>query len=204
MNNISFEYPEGATPLTNDELYELIPRHVTSQGELNSVEQMNVAKGLLWLARTKPTMEHILDEIFIRKLHVQLFGDVWRWAGRFRKTDKNIGIDWLQIPIALRKLVDDTRFQITHNSYPGDELGVRFHHRLVLIHPFPNGNGRHARIITDQLLKALSVEQFTWGGNNIQNYSYQTEARRSYISALRQADKGDFDNLLKFVREKYE
>ena len=196
-----FEYPEGSTPLTYDELGDLKPKHVTSQSELNAVEQMNIAKGLLWLNKRKLAMADILDDEFVRQLHKQLFGEVWKWAGQYRKSDKNIGVDWLYIGIELRKLMDDVIFQIENGTYAYDETAVRFHHRLVVIHPFSNGNGRHARIITDQLLKSLSLPPFTWGGNDLRDYSKQSTVRNQYIKALRKADVGDMSELQLFVRQ---
>jgi Fic-DOC domain mobile mystery protein B len=199
MNNL--QQPEGATPLTLDDIKGLIPKHITSQGELNAVEQMNVAKRLLRVNKKKLLPDDILNQKFIRQLHKKLFGDVWRWAGQFRKTNKNIGVNWLSICVELKKLLDDAHFHIQHHSYKTDEIAVRFHHRLVLIHPFPNGNGRHARIITDQLLKSLGIQTFTWGGHNIQAYSHQSKNRKNYITALRKADMGDIRDLMKFSRQ---
>ncbi|MDF1759487.1 MAG: mobile mystery protein B [Coxiellaceae bacterium] len=200
MNNL-FECPDGATPLSPDELHDLIPSYVTSQGELNAVEQMNIATGMLWLKQKQWITIDILCERFIKQLHKKLFGDVWKWAGKFRKTDKNIGVHWLEISTALRKLVDDSYFQIQHDSYSIDEIAARFHHRLVLIHPFSNGNGRHSRVITDLLLVSLGAKPFSWGGHNIQDYSSQTQVRKEYILALRGADRGSILDLLKFVRQ---
>lgn len=201
MKTDYFEYPDGATPLTNDELYDLIPRHVTSQSELNAVEQMNIAKGLLWLNKRKPLINEVMNEEFMRLLHKKLFGDVWKWAGQYRQSDKNIGVDWLHIAVELRKLIDDVLFQVDQKTYEYDEIVVRFHHRIVLIHPFPNGNGRHARLITDHLLKCLSLKPFTWGGNPLRDYSKQSKIRKRYIQALRKADVGDISELLIFVRD---
>ena len=197
-----FTYPEGATPLTNDELHDLIPRHVSSQSELNAVEQMNVAKAIMQLSRKKISHKDILDEGFVRRLHKNLFGEVWKWAGKYRKSDKNIGVSWLEIPIHLKKLLGDVKYQIEFKSYSIDEIAMRFHHRLVQVHPFPNGNGRHSRIITDFLLTSLGSQGFSWGGFSLTDYSKQTAVRKKYIRALREADKGSIDSLMNFAREK--
>ena len=148
---INLDYAPGATPLDADELASLIPGHITTQGELNEWEQLNIVQGDTWARKQR---KEILDEGFLRRLHQQMFGETWRWAGSFRKSDKNIGVDWLQIGVELKKLLDDVRFQVANGSLPLDEIAVRFHHRLVAIHPFPNGNGRHARLIADLLVAA--------------------------------------------------
>ena len=127
---INLEYPPGATPLDADELASLIPGHITTQGELNEWEQLNILQGETWARKQR---KEILNEAFVRQLHKQMFGETWRWAGEFRKSDKNIGVDWLKIAVELRKLFDDVHYQIEHASYPPDEIAVRFHHRLVAI-----------------------------------------------------------------------
>jgi len=165
---INLDYPPGATPLDADELASLIPGHITTQGELNEWEQLNIAQGE---NRARKHRKEILNEAFLRQLHKQMFGETWKWAGEFRKTDKNIGVDWHKTGVELKKLLDDVHFQIEHASYPPDEIAVRFHHRLVAIHPFPNGNGRHARLMADLLVERLGQPRFTWGQRSLTNGS---------------------------------
>jgi len=185
----------GATPLDPDETAGLIPRHITTQAELNEWEQTNILEGLRW-ARRQGKRE-LLDETFLRELHRRLFGKTWNWAGSFRKTDKNIGVDWRQIPVQLRQLLDDVKAQIEYGSYPTDEIALRFHHRLVWIHPFANGNGRHARLAADLMIRRFGEPAFTWGGRSLVEAS---ENRRRYLSALRAADAWDYQALLAFAR----
>ena len=190
------DYPEGATPLDPDELEGLKHKHVTNRGQLDHLEQANIEKGQRWLARRKK--KHILNERFVRDLHTKLFGEVWTWAGTFRKTEKNIGIDPFQIAVQLRTLLDDVQFWVENDTYPPHEIAARFHHRLVFIHLFPNGNGRHARIMANTVLTHLmGVEPIDWSGGY--SLSSMTERRKCYIQALREADKGNYDPLLKFV-----
>jgi Fic-DOC domain mobile mystery protein B len=139
--------PEGATPVDPDELEGLKFKHITTREELNELEQANIANGLLWLGRRRKT--DILTERFMLDLHRRLFGDVWAWAGQFRRTGKNIGVDPNEIAVELRILLDDARYWAEHLTYSPLEAGARLHHRLVKIHLFPNGNGRHARIAAD-------------------------------------------------------
>ena len=188
------EYLPGATPLDLDELASLIPKHITTQGELNEWEQLNIEQGEAWARRQR---KDILSEGFVRQLHQKMFGETWSWAGNFRKSNKNIGVDWQQISIKLRDLLNDTRYQIEHATYPPDEIATRFHHRLVLIPPFPNGNGRHARMIANLLIQQLGQPIFTWGSKSL---TALTEMRTRYIAALRAADDGDIKPLLAFVR----
>lgn len=188
---------DGATPLDPDESEGLIPTHVTTREQLNRLEQENIVEAMHWLETAR--LKDILDEIFIGKLHQRMFGRVWKWAGRFRTSDKNIGIGKERIGVELRKLCEDTKAQIAHASYPPDEIACRFHHRLVWIHPFPNGNGRHARLITDLLLgKVLRRPPFTWGG---MSGVPGDDVRMAYLEALRAADKGDFRRLAEFIRK---
>lgn len=191
------DYPEGATPLDPDELAGLKFKHVTTRAQLDHLEQVNIQDGLRWLGRRKKKGD-ILHEGFVRELHTHLFGQVWSWAGTFRTTEKNIGIDPRQIAVQLRTLLDDARYWAENKTYDPLEAAVRFHHRLVYIHLFPNGNGRHARIMADVLLgEVLGVEAIDWaGGHNLQAMN---ERRKAYIHALRCADAGDYDPLLKFI-----
>lgn len=191
---INLDYPTGATPLDGDELARLIPGHITTQGELNEWEQLNIVQGENWARKQR---KEILNEAFLRQLHKQMFGETWKWAGEFRKSDKNIGVDWLKIGVELKKLLDDTHFQIEHASYPPDEIAVRFHHRLVAIHPFPNGNGRHARLMADLLIERLGRPRFTWGSHSLVDAS---ATRQQYIAALQAADCRDIAPLLAFAR----
>lgn len=193
---IDYQYPEGATPIDPDETCGLRLTHITTRGELDRWEQENILEALAWLDRKRP--KDILNEPFVKQLHRRMFGNVWEWAGRFRRSDKNIGGTWSQIPMAIRNLCDDARLWIKLRNEPADETAVRFHHRLVLIHPFPNGNGRHARLMTDLLIEnTLNRPRFTWGGNDL---SKASEVRRRYIVALRAADGGDYRPLGEFVR----
>ena len=191
-----FEEPPGATLLDPDEMEGLKFKHVTTRGELDELEQANVESGLLWLSRQRKL--NVLTEGFALKLHQQLFGGVWHWAGTFRKTEKNIGIDPLYISVELRKLLDDARYWAGHKTYAPVEAAARFHHRLVSIHLFANGNGRHARILADAMLDwVYATPPIDWaGGQNLQVFN---DLRTHYIHALRAADRGDINPLLVFV-----
>jgi Fic-DOC domain mobile mystery protein B len=189
-----FEEPDYATPLTAEERVELIPAHIAYRAELNQAEQENIARGQDWaLARKRD----LLSEKFITDLHKRMFGDVWRWAGKFRSTERNLGIPYYEIPVAVRHLLEDSKTWIQHKTYSPDEIAVRFHHRLVQIHPFPNGNGRHSRLMSDLLVMSLGGERFTWGSINLQHAG---DIRRRYIEALHAADNHDYTPLLEFAR----
>lgn len=188
--------PEGATPLDPDEREGLKPKHITTHGELDELEQINIQAGLRWLARNR--RKDILSDDFLCTLHKRLFGEVWEWAGSYRLTEKNIGIDPLYIGVQLRMLVDEARYWAEHGTYPPLEAAARFHHRLVQIHPFPNGNGRHARIAADLYLERhFKHPPIEWThGFDLQADS---DRRTAYIAALRAADGGDYGPLLQFV-----
>jgi len=187
---------DGATPLSAEESQGLLLSHITTREELNRWEQDNIAEGETWAFSRK--QKDILTEGFASRLHKRMFGGVWHWAGEFRRSNKNIGVNWQTIPVQLRELLEDVKFWIASNTYSGDEIATRFHHRLVFIHPFPNGNGRHARTLTDLLLvQVLHCRRFSWGRGNLINPG---ECRKMYVSALRAADHHDYEPLLKFVR----
>jgi Fic-DOC domain mobile mystery protein B len=184
------------TPLLPEERGALIPSYITLQRELNEVEQINIANGDRW-AFGRLARHDVLDEEFLCELHKRMYGDVWRWAGQFRTTPRNIGVEAWNIAPDLRTLRDDVRFWIEHKTYPPHEIAVRFHHRLVFIHPFPNGNGRFSRLAADMLAVRLGQPRLSWGSGNLVT---ATDLRRRYIDALQSADRGEIEPLLAFAR----
>jgi Fic-DOC domain mobile mystery protein B len=191
---MKLEYPLGATPLDPDEIQGLIPSHITLQGQLNDYEQENISRARQWAysrRRGDP-----LNREFIRTVHRRMFDATWHWAGDFRRSDKNIGCQWTQVPTQLYQLAGDVRAQIEYKALPEAVIAAHYHHRLVSIHPFANGNGRHARFMADLLLKDLTGKIFTWGQSSLGSGG---EARTAYIKALKAADGGDYDPLLLFL-----
>jgi Fic-DOC domain mobile mystery protein B len=194
MNRLT--YPAGATPLTPEEQDGLKLKHVTTRTELDRWEQENIQEALAWINRRRE--RQILTENFLCRLHEKMFNKVWKWAGQIRKSEKSIGIEWIKIHVELKILLDDVKFWIDNRTYEADEIGFRFHHRLVQIHPFPNGNGRHARLITDMLMtETLLKDAFTWGGGNLMQPG---SVRSKYIQALKAADQQNYELLRQFVR----
>lgn len=189
-----FEEPDDATPLTPEEKRGLLPADITFRHELNAAEQDNIARAQDW---TLSRRRDVLTEKFIKDLHGRMLGDVWRWAGEYRTSARNLGIPYYEIPAAIRVLLDDAKAWIECRSYSPDEIAVRFHHRLVQIHPFPNGNGRHSRLMADLLVMQDGGERFTWGSANLQDAG---EVRRRYVEALKAADNHDIGPLLAFAR----
>ena len=185
---------DGRTELTEEEREGLIPSYITLRSELNEAEQANILEAEEWAFARK---RGLLEEGFLNNLHKRMYGNVWRWAGRYRTSGKNIGIDAYRIPTELRQLLDDCRYWIENGTYEPDENAVRFHHRMVSIHCYPNGNGRHARLAADLLLKSMGQERFSWGGENLIDVG---ETRERYIDALQAADEHDIGPLLEFVR----
>ena len=185
---------DGHTELTDDDREGLLPSYISTRGELNDAEQRNITEALLL---TPPTVEELLDDAYLRSLHRAMFGEVWSWAGRYRLRETNIGIDPILISAEVRTLVDNASAWIEHDSFDPDELCTRFHHRLVEIHAFPNGNGRHGRIAADHLVTALGRNSFSWGANG---HADPSAVRKGYVSALVRADRGHFDDLMTFAR----
>lgn len=185
---------DAATPLTPEERHDLIPSYITNRDQLNEVEQLGIAEADRWAFSRK---RDVLAERFLLGLHKRMFQDVWNWAGAFRTTPRNIGVEAYQIAVDLRQLLDDVRFWVAHSTFPPDEIALRFHTRLTWIHPFPNGNGRHARLAADLLIVALGGERFSWGGGGLIDAD---ELRKAYIAAVRAGDRHDFAPLLAFAR----
>lgn len=195
MSRIKLHYPPGATPLDPNEMGGLIPQYITAQAELNLLERENILEAATWAFSGR--RHDCLNTSFCLELHRRMFHRVWKWAGKIRTTDKNLGAPKEQVLIRLKLLFDDTAYWLKEGTYEIDETGARFHHRLVLIHPFANGNGRHARLMTDVLLSTNGESPFTWGQTDL--YPAESSARQDYISALKLADQGDYSALKKFV-----
>lgn len=191
---------DGSTPLEDDDLEGLIPSHILTKAELNQWEALNIARGQEW-AFGQRTPDPLSVRV-LKDLHRAMFGETWSWAGTFRRSDVNISPHpWTQVPVLMRELVDDTRasYEASDRTPEAlDALAVRFHHRLVHIHPWPNGNGRHARLATDILLERWHRPRFSWGSGA--DLASESAARKAYLAALRFADGGSFARLLEFVR----
>ncbi|WP_395629092.1 mobile mystery protein B [Sphingorhabdus sp.] len=188
------EDDDANTPLDAEEMQQLIPSYITLRRELNEAEQVNIAHASKWLSsrRSDP-----LDEVFLRELHRRMFGQVWRWAGHYRKTARNIAVDANRVRMDTAQALDDARFWVANATYAPDEIAVRFSHRLVAIHPFPNGNGRLSRMAGDLLAVQLGRPQFSWGSHSLTDANV---TRAAYIAALRAADAHDLGPLILFAR----
>ncbi len=195
---LGYEYIKGQTPLDEDEIDELKIKTISTRGELDEFEQANIEKAIEWSLKRKYSYQNILTTEFVKEVHKRMFADVWKWAGNFRKTNKNIGVDKYTIGQELRLLLDDCVFWIENKTFPEDEIAIRFKHRMVKIHLFPNGNGRHSRFCADILVShALNRPVFTWGGSNIAD---KGETRTRYLKAIYEADSGNIEPLLLFAR----
>lgn len=192
MKSIYFNDRNGNTVLSHNELKGLLLNHITLMSELDEAEQMNINEGLIWLA--KQNNKVFLSEKFIKTFHKKLFGKVWKWAGLYRKSEKNIGVDAYQVPTEMIKLIDDVNYWVENGSYEPNELVARFHHRLVWIHPFPNGNGRFSRIFTNYLAKRYKLPMPEW-----QAHLNPHLRRKLYINSLQQADQKKFKPLIQFM-----
>jgi Fic-DOC domain mobile mystery protein B len=190
-------YEEGQTPLDPEQINGLKIKTISTQQQLNEFELTNINEALKWL-NTKRKINEVLSEQFLIQVHKRMLGMVWKWAGNFRVTETNIGIEWTKIPIELRLLIDDTKYWVEHQTYDPEQIAIRFKHRLVSIHCFPNGNGRHSRIMADLIAEhVFELEKFSWGQSSLLASS---EQRKLYLKALQKADMGDYDALLEFAR----
>jgi Fic-DOC domain mobile mystery protein B len=195
---LDIEYIDGQTPLDENEIQGLKIPSITTKGELDEMEQNNIEEAQLWLLGRKLNYNQIITPEFITNLHKRMYGNVWNWAGEFRKTDKNLGIPFYQIPAELKQLLDDTKFWIENNTYDSDEIAIRFKHRIVSIHCFANGNGRHSRIMADIIIEKVYKQKiFSWGMSDL---SKENDIRTNYLKAIKLADRHDYSELLKFAR----
>lgn len=195
---LDFTHSYGQTPLSDEEREGLRIQSISTHGELDELEQENIQLAVEWTLKRRFPRDKFLTMDFIKTVHKQMFGQVWKWAGRFRTSNKNLGVDKTQIVEELKILLDDAHFWVEHDTYPADEMAIRFKHRLVSIHPFPNGNGRHSRLCADIFISHIFDESvFSWGAKTFTN---QKEARATYLNAIRKADGGDIKPLIQFAR----
>lgn len=191
---MDFAHAAGATPLDADEAQGLLPTHIESMAQLNEWEQGNILRAEGWLFGRRRT--DILTERFVRRLHREMFGETWEWAGTYRTTQKTIGVLAYLIPAGVRDTCDDVRYWIEQETFPLTEAAVRLHHRMVKIHPFPNGNGRHTRMLADAMLHQLDEPRLTWGRSSLHD---DGKTRTAYIKALKEADAGNYAGLVAFA-----
>lgn len=195
---LDLDYIDGQTPLDEDEKDGLLIPTIATRGELDEFEQQNIEQAVQWTLTRNFKQEAIFTETFVRDVHKRMYKQVWSWAGEFRKTNKNIGVDKWQIRTELKYLLDDARFWHENNTYTPDEIAVRFKHRIVSIHCFSNGNGRHSRLMADIIIEKIYKQPvFSWGAANLSN---QSDTRTAYLKALKTADKGEYSLLLAFAR----
>jgi Fic-DOC domain mobile mystery protein B len=197
------ENPEGATPLNLDDMLGLKLKHIDTREQLNEVEAANIVQGQIWASKLKgrskePTLDDIFSRDFVTNLHKALFGEVWQWAGAFRQRELNIGVDPKNIAVDLHNFLEDAKCWVEFKHYDNLELSARIQHRLVQIHPFVNGNGRHSRIFTDVVrVFLLNDKPMKWANTKLENMK---EERNSYISGLREADTGDLSNFIQYLQ----
>ena len=196
MTNDNAKLPEGATPLDPDEAAGLIPG-LSTRGELNAFEQANIAQSVAWALTSRILKNNLLAIDSLKLLHRHMFNDTWKWAGTFRTTGKNIGVEPHLIQMQLGNLCGDGAYWLANKTFSIDVCAIRFHHRLVSIHPFPNGNGRHARLTADLMMIFTGKSPFSWGGQSI---DVDGDTRTSYLAALRAADRGNYQPLIDFAK----
>ncbi|MQP24548.1 mobile mystery protein B [Flavobacterium sp. LMO8] len=195
---LKIEYIDGQTALSEEEMEGLKIPSITTRGELDEFEQLNIEKAIEWTFRLKLKPEQLFTEKFVRDLHKKMYNDVWKWAGNFRNSEKNIGIKSYRIGMELKQLLDDALFWFQNNTYSKEEIAIRFKHRIVSIHCFPNGNGRHSRLIADLIMSKLYDDNyFSWGKGNLIKAN---ETRENYIKALREADNQNYQPLIDFAK----
>lgn len=195
---LDINYIEGQTPLSEDEQEGLKISSITTREELDEFEQLNIEKAIQWTFGKKLKTEQLFSEKFIKDLHKRMYGDVWKWAGTFRTSEKNIGIKSYLIGVELKQLLDDAIYWTQNKTYNSQEIAIRFKHRLVSIHCFANGNGRHSRLMADLIMEKIYNEKFfSWGSTNLVK---ATEVRAAYIKAVKKADQQDLLPLIAFAK----
>jgi Fic-DOC domain mobile mystery protein B len=192
-----FHAPDDATPLDPGQRDGLLQSWITDRRDLNAAEQDNIVKGAAWARRRRGAAAAMLTDGFVRTLHKQMFGEVWKWGGAYRQNELNIGIAPHRVAAEMPAMLSDVRFWVENKTYPPDEIAARLHHRLTRIHAFPNGNGRHARMMADLLIERLGGQPFSWGGGSLKDVG---TLRSQYVAALKAADNHDMGPLMTFVR----
>jgi Fic-DOC domain mobile mystery protein B len=191
-------YANGQTPLSEEELDGLLIPSITTREELDEFEQLNIEKAIQWTFGKKINVEKLFTEKFIKDLHKRMYGEVWKWAGSFRNSEKNLGIKSYLIPLQLKQLLDDVIYWYQNNTFPPVELAIRFKHQLVSIHCFPNGNGRHSRLMADLIMEKLYLQPIlSWGSSNLVKAD---DKRKNYIRAIKMADNHDLHPLIDFAK----
>lgn len=191
-------YANGQTPLSEEELDGLLIPSITTREELDEFEQLNIEKAIQWTFGKKINAEKLFTEKFIKDLHKRMYGEVWKWAGSFRNSEKNLGIKSYLIPLQLKQLLDDVIYWHQNNTFPPVELAIRFKHQLVSIHCFPNGNGRHSRLMADLIMEKLYLQPIlSWGSSNLVKAD---DKRKNYIRAIKMADNHDLHPLIDFAK----
>jgi Fic-DOC domain mobile mystery protein B len=195
---LEMEYINDQTPLDEDEKEGLLIATITTRSDLDQFEQLNIEKAVAWTIHRNFNKNSLFTEAFIKALHKRMFSEVWEWAGSYRRSNKNIGVDWIKIGVELKLLLDDAVYWIDNKTFDPDEIAIRFKHRLVKIHCFPNGNGRHSRMMADIIISSVYGEEvFSW---KLSNMVKPDETRKEYIRAIQLADKGEIQPLLQFAR----
>lgn len=195
---LDFDYNAGQTPLDPDESDGLKILSIATRGELDEFEQKNIEDALQWVFAQNFTLQKVLTQKFVQQLHKRMFDQVWKWAGDFRQSNKNLGVSHFQIATSLQQLLDDCTYWIEHETYSRQEIAIRFKHRLVSIHCFPNGNGRHSRLMADIMIhKILGKPMFSWGAKTRMK---TTSARAQYLKSLKEADLESYEGLIAFAR----
>lgn len=195
---LELKYSNGQTPISEEEKEEILIPTISTRGELDEFEQANIEQAIVWSMKNTFSVSEVLSIAFTKELHKRMFSDVWGWAGSFRRSNRILGVDKFIIEQELHRLMHDCKYWIENNVYSQDETAIRFKHRMICIHPFPNGNGRHSRICGDILVShVLEQPVFSWGGKGIEKSG---ETRDLYLHALRRADQNDFKSLLEFAR----
>lgn len=198
MGPLKGHYSDGQTPLDPEQWRDLKIEGLTNRKELDEFEQRNIEQAISSLMIAPPKETEVLTERFLHALHQKMFGKVWKWAGKLRTHETNIGVDWWTIPVAVRMLLDDANFWRQNETFGPDEWAIRIKHRLVSIHLYPNGNGRHSRLFADVLVEShFGRPPFSWGKNLRES---EIEIRNRYLKSLREADRGDFQSLIDFSR----
>jgi Fic-DOC domain mobile mystery protein B len=199
LSNLNLNHAPGSRPLDQDDIDQMIPS-LSTQGELNQFEEANITEANAWALNSRVLKNHDpLTEPYVRELHERMFNRTWKWAGIYRAKELTIGIPYYEIRNQIPALLGNARDWIDNQTFDLDEIAVRVHHRMVWIHPFRNGNGRHARLIADVIAVKNGREPFTWGSITL---AAAGPGRAEYIRCLQVADANndDIHGLLNFAR----
>ncbi len=184
----------GETPL--DDISGLKLKHIRTVSGRADVEFENMALAIdKYLTRAPSRRTAPFSLRWMLRVHREMFGNVWTWAGKRRTTDGlTLGVPAIRVEIALEELSRDLSLWRDAPIGRQEEAAI-LHHRAVSIHPFLDCNGRWARMLSRIWQLQHTGDYTRWPETEL--FQGQSSLRPAYIRALQEADAGDMTALIR-------